>query len=220
MMQDSSGTKNAARRSLWDTPQGRARLNGIHATLLDSLRSPGTTPSMAAQAWSQYRTERFTELGLEGMTGSAAVYHLITDFGGNVHNLSRTCACPYTSDKDKAKGIARVAPRTIGYRWRAGVEGLLLALTECGAAQERRIACFAERRSFEDRFCHLMDAVDTLAKERLHTAAAAAARGVVDALIDEGESLVKWLEVAGLYADADALRAHVEGAGGTLQNAP
>lgn len=212
--------KSRNHQSLWDTPQGRARLNGIHASLLDSLRSPDTTPSMAAQAWSQYRTERFTELGLERLTGSAAVYHLITDFGGNLHDLSRTVACPHTSDKDKAKGIARVAPRTIGYRWRAGVEGLLHALSESGVPQEHRVTFFAERRAFEGRFCHLVDAVDTLLHERLHTPAAAAARGVVDALMDEGGHLADWLEVAGLYADADALRAHVEGAGGTLENAP
>ena len=205
-----------ARHSMWDTPQGRARLNGIHAALLDSLRSPDTAPSMAAQAWSQYRTERFTELGLERMTGSAAVYHLITDFGGNLHDLSRTIACPHTSDKDKAKGIARVASRTIGYRWHAGVEGLLHALSESGAPEEHRVTCFAERRAFENRFFHLVDAVGTLLKERLLAPAVAAARGVVDALVGEGECLVEWLEIAGLYPDAAALRTHVDGARATL----
>lgn len=203
---------------MWDTPQGRTRLSGIHATLISALRATDVPPSMKVHAWSQYRTDRFTETGLERMTGSAAVYHLITDFGGNLNDMSRTIACPHTSDKDKAKGVARVAPRTVGFRWRAGVEGLLQALSECGVRPEQKLAFFAERRTFEDSFCHLVDAVDTLAKERLPAPAAIAAHGVVVALIDEGDRLVEWLETADLYTDANTLRTHVEEARATLRN--
>ena len=202
-------TQQSARYSMWDTPQGRARLSGIHTSLIAALRGRDIPPSMKVHAWSQYRTERFTETGLERMTGSAAVYHLITDFGGNLNDMSRTIACPHTSDKDKAKGIARVAPRTVGFRWRAGVEGLLHALSECGVRPEQKLAFFAERRAFEDRFCQLVDAVDTLLKERLPAPAATAAHGVVMALISEGQRLTNWLEIAGLHADADALRRHL-----------
>ena len=68
------------RRSFWDTRRGASQLNAAHARLLGTLCAPESSSSSRSRAWAQYRQERFTETGLEGQTGTGAVYHWRTDY--------------------------------------------------------------------------------------------------------------------------------------------
>lgn len=208
---DNAPNQRTARRSMWATPQGRARLLGIQERFADTLRDPETTPWERTRAWSQYRTERFTETGLEGMRGSSAVYHLITDFGGALVGMAQVLASPVSRrNKEAATRVVQLATHAVGYRWCRGVDGLRIALEECGAPSEQRTVFLAERQAFEQRFASLIDAVGALLNERLPAPAKAAARGCAEVLMGEAESLANWLEDAHLVSDANALRWHVQ----------
>ncbi len=207
-------------RSMWDSPQERARLLAIHLAFIDDLRSPDATPAMRTQLWAQRRTELFEETGREGLPGSGLVYNLVTDMGIHLISMCRTSSSQLTSDREKARGVLRTAEKAVGHRWKSGVSGLRQVLAERGVAQHRLMVFFAGRLAFEARFYSLADAVGTLSKERLHKPAAAAARGLVDALLGEVDEIVGWLEVAGLHADAKELRVHIDDARDALQNPP
>lgn len=185
------------RRSFWDTPGGAAQLNATHAQLLDRLRAPESTSSDRSHAWAQYRQERFTDTGLERMTGTAAVYHWSTDYARPLGAAVRALADDllYPTRFDKVTAALHVLERVLGYRWKRGIDGLTACLEQRCTA-EQQVVFAAETRAFEARVTALMDAAETLHREGQWDAAMGAIRAAVHAALDEAGRVVRWLEHA------------------------
>lgn len=205
------------RRRLPITPQMQAYLNATHERLLDTLRSPDADPMERTSAWKRYRTERFIETGMEGLTGPDATYHLVTDFGGLIGGMARGLSnCTKKNTRAATKDVLLVAQKAVGFRWCRGVEGLLATLESQASPRERCTVFEAERDVFAARYGRLCSATTVLLEERQTEPAFAVARCLVVALIQEAEHLADWLEEADKGADARALRNYAEDAGAEL----
>lgn len=202
-----SNNANSRRRSFWDTPPGAAQLNATHAQLSDRLCDPESTSSDRAHAWSQFRKERFTDTGLEGMTGTAAVYHWSTDYARPLGAAIRALADDflYPARSDKVAAALPVLERVLGYRWKRGIDGLTACL-EQRCTVEQQVVFTAESRAFEARKAALMDAAETLHREGQWDAAMGAIRAALHAALDEAGRIVKWLEHADEHGIARLLR--------------
>lgn len=195
------------RRSFWDTRRGASQLNAAHARLLDTLCAPESSSSSRSRAWAQYRQERFTETGLEGQTGTGAVYHWRTDYARPLGAAVRALTDDYLhpSSSDKVAVALPVLERVLGYRWKRGIDGLSACLDLRGTA-EQQVVFTAESLVFEARVAGLLDAADTLAREGQWDAAMGAVRVALHAAFDETERIVKWLELADEHGIARSLR--------------
>ena len=204
-------------RNLWDTPQKRAYLNSTQLRFLDTLHSPDADRVAKTMAWANYRTERFTETGLEGLTGPDATYHLPGDFAGHLVGMAHLLAHSEQTDaKVTTERLLYAAQRAVGWRWGRGVEGLLASLESRGAPREQCVIFTAERDAFWQRYASLINAAGTLLDERLTAPALATSRRLVVTLIDEARHLADWLELAGKPAEAHALRTSADGADADL----
>lgn len=195
------------RRSFWDTPRGAAQLNAAHAQLLDRLCAPESTSSDRSHAWAQYRQERFTETGLERMTGTGAVYHWSTDYARPLGAAVRALAGDflYPTPRDKVAAALPVLERVLGYRWKRGIDGLTACLEQRGTVEQQMVFT-AESRAFEARATALMDAAETLHREGQWDAAMGAIRAALHAALDEAGRIVKWLGHADEHGIARLLR--------------
>lgn len=187
------------------------QLNAARARLHEQLSDLDNTSSDRAHAWATYRQERFTDTGLEGMTGTAAVYHWSTDYarplGAAVRAL--TDDFRYPTRRDKVTTALPVLEYILGYRWKCGIDGLTACLEQRGTV-EQQVVFTAETRAFEARASALMDAVNTLSSERQWDAAIGALRAAVRAALDEAARAVRWLEQADEHGIARLLRYEAE----------
>lgn len=208
------------RRSLWDTPQGAAALRAPHARLIDALRAPNTTPTDRARAWASYRRERFTETGLENMTGTQATYHFDTGFGGALIGAASALASKSRGTRrHKFDAAMRHLQRCYGYRWEAGVKGIAACLTE-QQGPEAAAVFMAERAQCEARVGALMDAAGTLAKERAWDTALSITRAALHVFLEEAGQLVTWLHEADESGTARLLQSEIAEAWDSLRHCP
>lgn len=204
-------------RSFWYTPAGADRLLGIHLQHADNLRDPDLKPSDRARAWADFRRERFTELGLEGLTGTAAIYHFDNDFGGHLTAAAQTLHGGYLRATPRAQcsAIIPTLSKTLGWRWRRGVDGIEACLKERCAPHQAPVF-LAERAAFAARALGLMDSADALMREREWEVALRSTSTALRAFLEEGDQLVMWLEGANELPTARLLQDQIACARGYL----
>jgi len=144
---------------LFNTPQGRAQQHAMGARLRAKLRRAG--PLEEAAAWFEYRHERFIEPGLEGLTGSDAVYHF-NYVVGYISNAARTMAghtngMPTAANRRPTVALSALA-KGYGWRYLRAVEGLHDALVDAGGRERFGAQC----NDFADRFERQLEAASTV----------------------------------------------------------
>ena len=187
---------------LFDTALGRARLRTIY--LRPQNLTIHTDPLTTAATWREFRQQRFTEPGLEGLTGAGASYHLL-DAAEYVVSAAQILVgrweLPLRS-ADVPRHAIHMTAKGYGYRYERGVKGLHDALKAAAVPQKWLDEFDDKRAEFSTRFnVHVTAAF--IVNERGESPAAAAT--VTRMFVDEIASLSFWLEHAGKCGDAAPL---------------
>lgn len=180
---------------LFNTTQGKRQFNAMYAPLHKLSRH--TPPEITIRTWSDFVQERFTEPGLEGLTGSAATYHL-TDTAGYVMQAAQIAAgidsLHVTRIHDFPRNALYCLAKAFGYRYGRGVKGLHAALIE-SAVPCQAVSQFEASRW---KFCDSMEAQLTAAHlVNEGGECPAAAIKAVQMFTDEMVKLAYWLERTG-----------------------
>ena len=207
--------------TLFDTPTGRRQLDAMYLPL--HTLSLNTDPLTAMAVWRNFRQERHIESGLEGLTGSAATYHL-SDAAAYVVSaaqiLTNTLAPVGASrPRDLPREALHILAKAKGYRYERGVRGLRDALKAAGVSLKSSAGFDAKRAEFNGSIeAHMTAAF--IVNERGECPAAVA--NVIRMFAAEILDLCLWLERAGFSGHADQITNQMHNAGGVLdaQSAP
>ena len=199
-------------RALFDTPAGKRQLVAMYLPL--HTISLNTDPLTAMAVWRDFRQERYIEPGLEGLTGSAATYHL-SDAAAYIVSaaqiLTNTVA-PVASNRprDLPREALHILAKAKGYRYERGVRGLRDALRDTGAPHKSIAGFDAKRTEFNGSIeAHMTAAF--IVNERGECPAAVV--NVIRMFVAEVLDLCLWLEQAGFCGHADLIRGQMHTAG-------
>ena len=207
--------------ALFDTPAGKRQLDAMYLPL--HTLSLNTDPLTAMAVWRDFRQERYIESGLEGLTGSAATYHL-SDAAAYIVSaaqiLTNTFA-PVVASRpgDLPREALHILAKSKGYRYERGVRGLRDVMKVAGVPHKSIAGFDAKRAEFNDSIeAHLAAAF--IVNERGECPAAVT--NVIRMFVAEVLDLCLWLEQAGFCGHADLITNQMHKASGILdaQSAP
>ena len=182
-----------------------------------------TDPLTAMAVWRDRRQERYIESGLEGLTGSAATYHL-SDAAAYVISAAKiltNTVAPVASSRpqDLSREALHILAKAKGYRCERGVRGLRDALKTAGVPLKSSAGFDAKRAGFNDSIeAHMAATFIVNERGECPDAVANVNRMFVAKVLD----LCLWLERAGFCAHADLITNQMHKKNGILdaQSAP
>lgn len=189
---------------LFDTPQGKRQLQAMYSAQLELTANDD--PLTTIEAWRNFRRERFIEPGLEGLTGSAATYHL-SDTAAYIVSAAQTLTNTFapvveSRPRDLPRAALHILAKAKGYRYERSFRGLRDALKDKGAPYKSIAGFDAKRTEFNDSVeAHMAAAF--IVNERGECPAAVAT--VIRMFVAEVLDLCMWLEQVGFCAHADII---------------
>lgn len=155
----------------------------IDKRLHDNLRNRRNDAVTRGRAWADHRRERFTDRGLEGLHGPAAVYHF-DDVARGLLTAARTLDTP---DVALATTV-----RAYGDRYFRALTALEEALIEARIPAAQLMRFRDQRDAFGAGFAPMLQAADTL---KMSSQARPVMAETVRMFIQEMHSVCGWLEV-------------------------
>ena len=201
--------------ALFDTPAGKRQLAAMYLPL--HTLSLNTDSLTAMAVFRDFRQERYIEPGLEGLTGSAATYHLLdaAAYIVSAAQILTNTLVPVVASRprDLPREALHILAKAQGYRYERGARGLRDALKGTGVPHKLIAGFDAKRAEFNDSIDAHMTAA-FIVNERGECPAAVA--NVIRMFIAEVLDLCLWLEQAGFCGHADLIRGQMHTAGGIL----
>jgi hypothetical protein len=177
----------------WIDAAERERMHAVYDKLQRCLDAkPG--PSETSAAWQDFRRERFTDPGLEGLTGPAASYHLQDAARILVSAVDVLAgAVPYHLSKTKRRPRYALdnIMRAHGYRYLHGVQAVEDAIVATGHGTTDVARFREERAGFEAELAQRAAAAH-ITNDKGECPAAVVR--VVRIFVAELRSLARWLE--------------------------
>ena len=201
--------------TLFDTLAGKRQLDAMYLPL--HTLSLNTDPLTAMAVWRDFRQERYMESGLEGLTGSAAPYHL-SDAAAYIVSAAQILTDTFapgvaSRPRDLPREALHILAKAKGYRYERGVRGLRDALKAAGPLHKSSAGFDAKRGEFNDSIeAHMTAAF--IVNERGECPAAVA--NVIRMFAAEVLDVCLWLEQARFCGHADLITNQMHKAGSIL----